>query len=251
MNAALGAWLSAGSAAVADWGGHVRRLAARGALGAARGLLLDLPALAQPHACRSGTCAPGLREPRRRSCCADLDVELTEGEAARITEALPRVAAWMSSRDSRWASGVQEPFEGTTLRRPGRRCIFAASGPEGLTCALHAVEDEGGRSRGSLKPMPCRLFPLVVVDLGDGHVLLTALARHTSTLVGGGAAAFPCLRGGAGPTLAESAADTLEELWSGPVARAIVGAAQRYGRGSAQIALTRRRTSSGSASSPP
>ncbi len=229
MNAELDEWLGAGSAAVADWAGHVRRLAQRGNLGAARGLLLDLPALAQPHACRSGTCAPGLREPRRRSCCADLDVEVTPGESARITEALAEVAAWMQPRDARWSGEAPERFDGSMLRRPGRRCIFAASDAAGLTCSLHAVEDATGRPRGALKPMPCRLFPLVVVDLGDGHVLLTALARHTSPLAGGGgAAAFPCLRRGDDPTLAESAADTLEELWSRPVARAVVRAVARW-----------------------
>ncbi len=229
MNADLDEWLGMGSAAIADWGGHVRRLAQRGNLGAARGLLLDLPALAQPHACRSGTCAPGLREPRRRSCCADLDVEVTPGEAGRITEALPLVAAWMKPRDARWQGGVPETMDGATLRRPGRRCVFAASNAEGLTCSLHAIEDETGRPRGALKPMPCRLFPIVVVDLGDNHVLLTALARHTSALAGGGgAAAFPCLRGEAGPTLVESAADTLVELWSRATARAVVRAVERW-----------------------
>lgn len=218
-------WLSHGEAAEADWGRHVTRLAMRGDLGAGgEGLLLDLPALAQPFACRSRTCAPSLRPARTRSCCADLDVDVTPGERDAITAALPEVAAWMQTRDARWLTGSPETFDGDTLRRPGRRCVFAAQGPGGLTCALHAVEDETGRARGTLKPMPCRLFPLAVIDLGEDRLLLSAVTRHTAGPLGlPTAGSFPCLRGDTTRVtpLVQSVRDTIRELWGDTTWRAV------------------------------
>jgi hypothetical protein len=200
------------------------------------GMLLDLPALAQPFACRSKTCAPSLRPARTRSCCADLVVELTPTEGDRIAAALPEVAAWMRPRDTRWQS-VPAILDGDLLVRSGGRCVFAAQDRHGLTCALHAVEDATGRPRGALKPMPCRLFPLVLVDLGEDRVLLTAVTRHTARRVGlPPPASFPCLRGDTTRTapLARNVRDTIRELWG----EEIWGAVRR------SVAAWRRRTRS-------
>jgi hypothetical protein len=217
MPPTLETWLAEGEVADADWGSHVTRLANRGELGAAgRGLLIDLPALSQPFACVPTACAPGLRTAGRRSCCADLEVQVTEAEREAIAAALPEVAAWMAPRDARWAAGPTEPFEEGSLRRPGKRCVFAVADGRGLSCGLHAIEDATGRPRGALKPMPCRLFPLVVVDLGDGQVLLTAVSRKLGDRFGlPPARLFPCLRGETStrsPVVAE-VADTIRELW--------------------------------------
>jgi hypothetical protein len=226
MPSPVDTWLAHGDAAEADWGGHVTRLALRDDLGSGgAGLLLDLPALGQPFACVSNTCAPALRPARTKSCCADLDVTLTPNERDAITPALPEVATWMTGRDPRWADGTPAIFDGDTLRRPSKRCVFAAQGPEGLACALHVVEDASGRPRGTLKPMPCRLFPLVLVDLGEGRVLLSAVTRRTARHVGlPSATSFPCLRGDTTRDipLVESVEDTLVELWGKRTARGIV-----------------------------
>lgn len=215
MSTSLESWLAHGEVADADWGGHVVGLANRGELGTGgSGLLLDLPALAQPFACVPTGCAPGLRAEGRRSCCADLTVELTPDEAAAIDAALPEVAAWMAPRDPRWGKGAPTTVEEGALLRPGRRCVFAVKDERGLSCGLHAVEDATGRTRGTLKPMPCRLFPLVVVDLGDGQLLLTAVSRKLGARFGlPPVRLFSCLSGEAGTTVVDDTAETLEALW--------------------------------------
>lgn len=231
---AVGDWLAQGEAAEADWGGHVTRLAVRGDLGyGGEGLLLDLPALAQPFACNSCACAPGLRAARTRSCCADLDVTLTPGERAAVTDALPAIAAWMAPRDARWRDDAPETLDGDTLRRPGGRCVFAAAGPTGLACALHAMEDAAKRPRGTWKPMPCRLFPLIVIDLGEENLLLSAVTRRTAGPMGlPPARMFPCLRGDTTTTttLVHSVGDTLAELWGEATARVVHRAVERWRR---------------------
>lgn len=222
-------WLAEGSAAEADWEGHVMRLALRGGLGlGAEGLLLDLPALAQPHACRPATCAPGLRAAGTRSCCADLDVELTTAEERAIDEALPEIAAFLAPRDPRWAAGPPPVAADRVLARPGGRCVFAT---RALACGLHALEDATGRPRGALKPLPCRLFPLVVVDLGDDRLLLTAVHRTTASRLGLPPRRFPCLLGDDRVDLVRSARGTLAELLGEPAARRIVAAVRAYARG--------------------
>jgi hypothetical protein len=217
VSAPLDAWLADGDAPEADWGGHLLRLALRGELGhATDALLVDLPALARPFGCRTSTCTPGLRPPRTRSCCADVDVQLTADERSAITGALDEIAAHLRPHDPRWAEGVPVPFtSGDELARPGGRCVFARPTRTGLRCALHEVEEATGRPRGALKPMPCRLFPLIVVDLGDGRRLLTAVTAKTARHVGlPPARSFPCLRDpGSARPLYLDARDTLEALW--------------------------------------
>lgn len=213
-------WLADGDAPEADWAVRITQLALAGDLGrAGPRLLLDLGALLQPHACRPAECTPGMRAPRTRSCCADLQVTLAPREIAAIEAVIPDVAA--RSEDPRWAAGTPAWRDGDTLTKPGKRCIFAEPTPTGLRCALHRLEDETGRPRGSVKPMPCRLFPLVVIDLGDGRRLLTAVHRTTARMVGAGsAAAYPCLRRDASrPPLFAEERDTIEALF-GPKAYA-------------------------------
>jgi hypothetical protein len=230
MPTPLERWLADGEAPVADWPGYAARLANRGDLGfGPRGLLLDLPALAQPHACVPARCAPGLRAPGHRSCCADLVVGVTAEEGAAIVAALPEIEAWMATRDPRWAGGAPEVFEGGAVRRPGRRCVFAVRDSRGLTCALHAVEASTRRPRGALKPMPCRLFPLVLADLGDDHLLLTALGRPLGARFGlPPARLFPCLGGAQPRALVDEAAATIRELWGAYTLRRVRAAVRAW-----------------------
>jgi hypothetical protein len=197
------AWMGSGDVPEADWAPYLLKLAARGDLAqASRTLLVDLPALEQPHACQTHTCTPGMRAPRSKSCCADLEVSISAEERLRIEAAMPEVAAFLA-RDPRWP--VVEPFVGegdaASLARVGGRCVFAvletseSGATGGIRCGLHQLEDATGRRRGALKPVACRLFPLAIVDLGDGRRLLTAVHRSTARLLGAPSArVFPCLR---------------------------------------------------------
>lgn len=213
----LDAWLDEGAPPEADWAPYILQRALSGELGdGGPGLLLDLPPLLQPYACRSRLCSPRTRAPEARSCCADLDVGISERDQAALEAALPQITSAMEG-DSRWSDGVPQLFEDDQLCRPGGTCVFARLGPDDLTCGLHAAEDATGQPRGALKPIPCRLFPLAVVDLGDGRLLLTAVHRDTAALLATRPArVFPCLSAAATPLFAAERA-TLTEVFGADV----------------------------------
>jgi hypothetical protein len=103
----------------------------------------------------------------------------------------------------------------------------------GLTCGLHAVEDATDRPRGALKPLPCRLFPLVVVDLGEGQLLLTAVSRKLGERFGlPPSRLFPCLRGetASATTVVDDTAETLIALWGEPAFRRVRRAVNAWKR---------------------
>ncbi|MEQ1566284.1 MAG: hypothetical protein ABMA64_11650 [Myxococcota bacterium] len=225
---AFDAWLESGSAVEADWSPHLARLGARGELGRAGRWLLDVPALSAPYGCDSAGCTPRLRQPGMRSCCADLAVGISPAEETAVAAALGRVARYLAPIDERWARGAPAWRDDDTLTRPGGRCVFAHRAP-GLRCALHEVEDLDGLPRGALKPLPCRLFPLFVVDLGDGRRLLTAVHRRTAAIAETyPARRFPCLVDAARPPLWESCRDTLVELFGSRTYRAIDAEMRRH-----------------------
>lgn len=219
-------WLTAGDAPEADWASYVLRRALRGELGdGGPGILLDLPALVQPYACQTGACTPGLRARKSRSCCADLEVVVTASEEAAIRSAMPEIAEVLGD-DPRWQDGEPEVVVDGALCRSQRRCIFAKMGAAGLSCGLHELEDATGRPRGTLKPMPCRLFPLAVVELGDGRLLLTAIHRDTATsLATRPARVFPCL-GASRTPLYVSEREAITELFGAEVYARVHVAAQ-------------------------
>lgn len=206
-----------------DWSVRLLQLAARGQLGqAGRGRLLDLPALAQPFVCATAACTPGQRAAKARSCCADLELAPTADERAAIEAALPELAAFLSPLDERWAAGPPPRFDGDTVLRPGRRCVFATMSADGLRCGLHQLEDASGRPRGALKPLACRLFPLVLVEIDDGSTLLSAVHPRTARLAGSRpASAFPCIGAAGAPTVAESCADTIAAVWGPRAAKRV------------------------------
>jgi hypothetical protein len=225
MRKALAVWQEEGEAPEADWAAYLWRLADRGALGGATSkLLLDLPALAQPYACASALCTPGRRASRARSCCADLEVTLTENERSRLLRRFDRVRAHMVAHDPRWAADPARPvFEGDALLRPGRRCVFAIERRDGLRCGLHEIEEQHGLGHAALKPIACQLFPLVLVSLGDGRSFLTALTPVVARMTGSRPSrAFPCLGDPERPPLAETMYGTLEHLFGARAAAAIL-----------------------------
>jgi hypothetical protein len=223
-------WLADGEGVEGDWARLLLRRASEGALARVGPLLVDLPALAQSFTCRSSECTPGRRAPRTRSCCADVEVTLGARERGAIERALPSAAAFLGRRDPRWRSGPPPVFDGDALRRPNGRCVFAIEEARGLRCALHLLEVRRRLRSGALKPIPCRLFPLALVDLGDGRRLLTAVHRATASDLGTlPAARFPCLRGDPSrPPLYRAMRETLHALFGRAAYRAIARAMRRW-----------------------
>jgi hypothetical protein len=155
---------------------------------------------------------------------------VADEEVDAIEAALPEIARAMHT-DPRWTAGVPAWNEDGALVRhadPGsrrKRCVFAESTPQGLRCVLHRLEVETDREPGELKPLPCRLFPLALVAMGDGSVLVTAIHKKTaSDLASRPARVFPCLSEGA-PALFESERDVIESVLGAEVYDAIVVAA--------------------------
>ena len=232
MPRSLASWLAWGDALQADWARLVVQRANEGCLGRTGRLLLDLPALAQPFRCQSGECTPGRREPGARSCCADIEVTLAPWERRAVLRALPALAALLAPRDRRWAPGVPALFEEEALSRPGGTCILAIRRERGLRCALEELERARHLRPGALKPLSCRLFPLVVVDLGQGRRLLTAVHAGTARL---GATPpprlFPCLRGDPGrPPLYRELGPVLEALFGRATYRGLALEVRRHRR---------------------
>ncbi len=225
-------WLDDQGAPEADWTRVVLQRAMSAQLGhGGEGVLLDMLALTQPHACRPHLCTPGMRGRTDRSCCADLEVSVADEEVDVIEQALPEIALAMQA-DPRWADAVPAWNEDGALVRhadPGsrrKRCVFAESTPEGLRCVLHRLERETDREPGELKPLPCRLFPLALVAMGDGSVLVTAIHKKTARdLASRPARVFPCLSDGA-PPLYESEREVIESVLGAEVYDAIVVAAE-------------------------
>lgn len=206
------AFLDAPDTPEVDLGTWVLQLMTRGRLvDLGRGILADLVALGEPYACVPGECTPGRRATKARSCCADLEVTLSPAEVAAVEAVLD---APELLDDPRWVGGSPPPVHvDGHLTRPGRRCVFARVRPDGLRCALHELEDARGWPRGRVKPLPCRLFPLALVELDEGRVLLTAVHRRTARGLGTRpAAAFPCLHRAGAPPLAASERDTIEAI---------------------------------------
>lgn len=231
---ALDDWMQEGQPEEADWSGRILHLAASGDLGhIGKRWLLDLPALTAPYACRSRECTPGLRAPRIRSCCADLSVGLSATERARIEAATPRIADHLRGRDPRWAHHTPTLFDDDALARQDRRCIFAHTSRTSLRCALHEIEDLDHLPRGSLKPIPCQLFPLFVVELDAQRRLLSAVHPKTDSHAGGyPARMYPCLRDPNRIPLYRSCRETLVSLFGARMYGALKRTALRWKRGS-------------------
>jgi hypothetical protein len=111
--------------------------------------------------------------------------------------------------------------------RPGRRCVFAYPSEEGLRCGLHTAADTLGLPLAAIKPSPCRLFPLVVLEHG-GRTILTASYGDVSAALGGPPEhRLACLALPDAPRLYESCRDALEETFGAPFYRRLTARVRR------------------------
>jgi hypothetical protein len=165
-------------------------------------------------ACRPLVCTPGSRARGTVSCCADIEVPLTAAEQRAISRRLPLIASTMAGRDRRWARGIPVVFDADRhLMRPGRRCVFAYPSPEGLRCGLHTAAEEEGLPVRSIKPSPCRLFPLVLLEHGGRRILTASYGDVSAGLGGPPEHRLACLALRDAPRLFESCRGAIEELF--------------------------------------
>jgi hypothetical protein len=159
---------------------------ARGRVVPVAGIYVDRAVLEARFACVPGRCAPRRGRGRALSCCADLEVALSPAEARALAKERSSLRDWLVAREPRLAPVPELPGpDSTALARPGGRCVFSALGEDGaILCHLHAWAGSTGRDRRAVQPLPCQLFPLILLDLGEGRVGLTVVARDTARRVG-------------------------------------------------------------------
>jgi len=197
-------------------------------------VLVDRRVLTQRFACVSSRCAPGRPRGAWRSCCADIDLNLSPAEATRLHRAQPRLLAFLRRR------GIEldgnDPWLGvdsSTICRPAGRCVFSCRDRLGrLRCSLHSFARQAGLDRGRVQPINCRLFPLIVVDVGDGRVVLTVVSPTTHALTGSyPASRYPCLSDPALPPLWHSMRADLDWIFGPGFARVLAKTARASSAG--------------------
>ena len=192
------------------------------------GVLVDLPALSRRFACRPLVCTPGARARGVVSCCADIEVPLTGAERRAIERRLPLITRTLAGRDRRWRDGVPDVFDDTRqLTRPGRRCVFAYPSADGLRCGLHTAADEAGLPVASIKPSPCRLFPLVLLEQGGRRILTASYGEVAAGLGGPPEHRLACLVLRDAPRMFESCRGTIEETFGAAFYRRLAARAGR------------------------
>jgi hypothetical protein len=232
LNPIVARWLRSEVAApedsrAPDWDAWLLQRMSRGEMIVVGGVFVDRAVLRQRFACVSERCAPGPGRGRYRSCCGDAFVPLSRVEDRRFAREGGDLVDWMKAREPRLEACQERGFHREEnelgLARPDGRCIFSQLDGQGrIRCHLHAYAKHAGRERGELQPVSCRLFPLIVVDRGDGRVVLTVVASHTSRLVGAyPAKRYPCLDDASLPPLYEAMRDDLDWAFGKGFAKAL------------------------------
>ena len=202
-----------------------------GAIVDVEGVFVDLAALAgRRFACRPALCTPGLRERGVLSCCADLDVTLSAAERRSIDRHLPQVSLQMAARDRRWSGGAPAIYADPAARQPvlarsARRCVFAYPTPDGLRCGLHTTAEAEGLPVARLKPLPCRLFPLVLLKARGRTVLTASVGAVGAALSAPPEQRLACLRSEL-PPLHVSCREAIEEQFGGAFYRRLAARAR-------------------------
>jgi len=210
-----------------DWDAWLLQRMCQGEVIDVGGVMVDRAVIRQRFACVSDRCAPGPDRGRYRSCCADAFVALSHAEDKRLAERGVDLLGWMKAREPRLAACHGRVFyraQGEPgLARPDGRCVFSQLDGRGrIRCHLHAYAKQARSDRGELQPLSCRLFPLIVVDRGDGRVALTVVASHTRRLVSAHPPRrYPCLDDVSLPLLCESMRQDLDWLFGRGFAKAL------------------------------
>ncbi len=204
-----------------DWAGLVhRKLAGDRALWLGK-VLVDRDVLEQRFACVSERCAPGPGRGKWRSCCADVEVQLGHSEVRRLK-------AWSRGHGRDEIGSGIDP-SGHALARSCGRCAHSKLDGQGrIRCRLRGLAARAGLEQSELQPLSCRLFPLIVVDLGERRTLLTLVSRFTARMTGHlPPARYPCLNDPELPPLVRSMRSDLDWLFGAGIARALADRSRR------------------------
>jgi hypothetical protein len=182
--------------------------------------------------CATKFCAPGLRQPGGKSCCAELAASITEFERSRIAAHWPKLHKFLSARDRSFDKvQLEDCFDRDDdflleLGKKGpakkRKCIFALDLPDGsFHCGLHAFSLEYRMNIAALKPFTCFIFPLCLLEIGREQFVLTCYAQDTKELIGFGERPekFGCLasqNAGNAPPLYQALGETITEIFGAP-----------------------------------
>ncbi len=214
------------------------------------GVLVDESILDVRFACVPERCSPTVERGKFKSCCADLTVYLTKRERKRLEKYRKPLAKYMLEREPRLAKRIKgkkkkKRFwldrDGDAFARPKKRCVFSLIDSEGrIRCHLHNFAAKNGIEQTDIQPVTCRLFPLILVDLEDGRVLVTAMNTDNYKAWGGKHPKFfPCLSDPKLPPAIESMGPTLDWLFGEGFAAELsqAGANHRQEKAEAEKAL--------------
>lgn len=197
------------------------------------GVLVDRALLTATTACVPELCSPVMDRGHYRSCCADLTVFLSGAEIRRLSRHREALAEYLAPREPRLKDILKKKNgrvprffldeDGDALARPGKRCVFSKIDSKGrIRCHLHSMYKKLGIDRTDLQPITCRIFPLVLVYLPRGKVLVTIINRQNYRAWGGKHPKyFPCLSATDLPPALKTMGPTLDWLFGKGFAKAI------------------------------
>jgi hypothetical protein len=218
-----------------DWDAWLAGLKAAGRIVKVDGILVDRAVLEQRFRCVPERCSPGAERGRSRCCCADLEVHLEALERLKIEHHCAALSRYLAPREPRLGLrgkghlGCFWREEGLDLlSRPGGRCVFSRRDPKGrLRCHLHAFARSEGIDRNAVQPFTCRIFPLLLIDLGRNRLVLSVLARHNyKEFASLPPQRFPCLSDRSLPPIYESLGGDLDWIFGEGFAAALAGLAR-------------------------
>lgn len=110
-----------------------------------------------------------------KSCCAMYDVCVSGEELNRIIPFLPEAAQRCPhlKTEEGYANVFEEAEKGqfSIDTHENGLCVFAFKADGLIRCSLHAIEEDLGLPRGSVKPAVCILWPLTFSEKGDALTL--------------------------------------------------------------------------------
>ncbi len=187
-------------------------------------ILVDRSVLSTRFDCVPDRCAPVRGHRRWRSCCTDVYVPLTVAEKRRLAGKHRELFDYLARREPRLKNTRSRFYldeEGEALSRPGGRCVFSKLDGRGrIRCHLHGFARKKKLAQSDIQPYTCRIFPLLLILLDRGRILLTVLDKSNYKAFNTYPPwRFPCLVDPSLPPLVRSMAGTLDWLFGQGFAR--------------------------------